>query len=71
MDKEKVQLENGYDQSPSDANGQVTETRSGKGTMIVGVSNRLAGVFIREEEQCDPPADFEPRNDDNDWLGVD
>ncbi len=48
-----------------------TEIRTGNGSMIVGVSHRLAGMFAREEEQCDPPADFKPRNDDYDWLGVD
>lgn len=59
------------DQSFVISDTAVKEIRSGNGTMIVGVSNRLAGVFTREEEQCDPPADFKPRNDDGDWLGVD
>lgn len=47
------------------------ETRPGNGSMIVGVSHRLAGMFTRDEEECELPEDFKARNDDDDWLGVD
>jgi hypothetical protein len=71
MDKEKVQVESDQGKSLSDSSGQAWETRSGNGTMIVGVSHRLAGMFARDEEECELPEDFKPRNDDYDWLGVD
>jgi hypothetical protein len=48
-----------------------TEIQTGNGSMIVGVSHRLAGMFTREEEECELPEDFKARNDDYDWLGVD
>jgi hypothetical protein len=47
------------------------EIRSRNGEMIVGVSNRLVGVFTREEEEYEIPENFNPKNDDDDWLGVD
>jgi hypothetical protein len=50
---------------------RATEIPAGNGSMIVGVSHRLAGMFSREEEECELPADFKARNDDYDWLGVD
>lgn len=71
MDKEKVRVESDHGQSLSDSNGQVSETWSGNGTMIVGVSHRLAGMFTRDEEECELPENFKARNDDYDWLGVD
>ena len=48
-----------------------TEIQTGNGSMIVGVSHRLVGMFTREEEECELPEDFKARNDDYDWLGVD
>lgn len=71
MNKENAQTEGGHVQSITDSNGQAAEAPSRNGTMIVGVSNRLAGMFSREEEEYELPQDFKPRNDDYDWLGVD
>ena len=49
----------------------VKEFQFGNGEMIVVVTNRLAGVFARDEEEYELPENFEPKNDDDDWLGVD
>jgi len=50
----------------------VREIPSGNGTMVVGVSNRLSGVFTHDEEECEVPEDFESDTNDYDgWLGVD
>jgi len=51
--------------------GAVKEIQFGDGEMIVVATNRLAGVFAREEEEYGLPENFEPKNDEDDWLGVD
>lgn len=48
-----------------------TEIHTGNGSMIVGVSHRLEGMFSRDEDECELPEGFKARNDDYDWLGVD
>jgi hypothetical protein len=68
MDSTDVKLKGSSELSESNTSH---ESVGHKGTMIIGTSHRLAGVFTREEDECELPEGYEPRNDDYDWRGVD
>lgn len=62
------QLEN--EQSLVTSDNTVREIRAGSMSMIVGVSNRLTGVFVNDEDECEVPEDFKPAADEYEsWLG--
>jgi len=69
MNSKDIKLESSSKQSLESNSSD--ESVSENGTMIIGTSHRLAGVFTREEDECELPEGYEPRNDDYDWLGVD
>lgn len=71
MEKDNLSIACSSEQASLDSNGS-QEIRSGNGTLIVGSSHRLAGLFARdvEDEEGELPEGVD-LNNDYDWLGVD